>query len=671
MDGTYEYTFRRDITQIGAKLNAFTYTGTNVKADLDDVSYQPNYTHRMTVQVSGAYRDTGRTATRDANTADGSDSGRDAINILTPANLIYDFIPSSGNPVSANDAQRELVSTAACNDCHGVLGHGFHNGGRTDARYCAMCHTDQRKYGYADNTNNKQNNHAVGDFVMLGHTLHMGARRPSSGRTTHNYNYAGVAYKETGYPMDIKYCTQCHRSDRQDAPAAQGDNWKKKPGRLACGACHDGINWGASHHGGVRTDDSSCATCHGEATTRSPFNAHRPADVTKLNPTTSDRYHNFTYDLDSATLDSSRRPIVRFRIKMDGFAITDASKLIPTGFTGGPSFYLVYALPQDGISRPADYNVNANVALSAVIPTLPEAPDADGYWTATLSTLSVPANASLVTCFMTRAYTQTDVAANDPLSLSRRVTASKKVLVGNIFGNAARREVTSAARCNDCHEMLGTSYITRQYGAHGGSMANDPALCGVCHSVNGAARGWSRNISYIVHAVHGVGKRTVQYSSYMNVARPSNPAGIGAYGYPGVLNNCEQCHLPGTYDFSSQSSQAALPNLIWSTVATGTIADTTAAQNSPYVATGNDYGTGFSAGAQAAGTTLVNSPLTHACVGCHDSKSAIAHMRQNGGAFYETRSSFTKSGALENRETCMICHGSGRSADIKKAHRKF
>jgi OmcA/MtrC family decaheme c-type cytochrome len=672
-NGSYQYTFRRDITQVGAKLDAFAgYNATNVKADLDDVSYQPDYTHRVTVQVSGAYRNTGRTSTRDANTEDGSDSGNDAINILGPANLIYDFIPATGAPVTEADAQRELVSTAACNDCHGVLGHSFHNRGRTDARYCAMCHTDQRKYGYADNTNNKQKNHAVGDFVMIGHTLHLGNRNVRGGRTAHDYNYANVRYKKTGYPMDIKYCVQCHRSDRPGAPAAQGGNWNKTPSRLACGACHDGTDWTAAHRGSVRIDDTSCGTCHGEAATSSAFNLHRPVDVTKLNPATSATYHNFTYDLKSARMDAERRIEVVFKIEMDGVPIRNASGLIPTGFGGGPSFYLVYALPQDGIDKPADFNVNANAALSAVIPTLPAAPDADGYWTATLpgATLQVPANASMVMCYMTRAFTQNDISESDPLYLSRRVTPSKKVVVGNIPGNAARREVTSAEKCNDCHEMLGTSYITRQYGAHGGSMANDPELCGVCHSVNGASRGWPRNISYIVHAVHGIGKRTVQYSSYLNAARPNNPDGIGAYGYPGVLNNCEQCHLPGTYNFGSQGSQAALPNLIWSTVAFGSIA-ANAQLNSPYIETGKDYGAAFSASAQAAGTTLVNSPITHACVGCHDSKSAIEHMRQNGGAFYSTRSSFTKNDALENRETCLVCHGSGRSADIKKVHGRF
>jgi len=458
-NGTYRYTFRRDITQAKAQLDAYAYTGNNIKADLDDVAYQPNLTHRATVQVSGAYRGTGRTATRDANTPDGTDSGHDAINILGPLNLVYDFIPATGRPVAEADVQRELVSTAACNDCHGVIGHSFHNGGRTDARYCAMCHTDQRKYGYADSSNNKQKSHAVGDFVMLGHTLHLGNRgfkaalstAALSPRTDHDYNYAGVRYKETGYPMDIRNCVQCHKSDRQGAPAAQGDNWKKKPSRLACGACHDGIDWTERHHGSVRIDDSSCGTCHGEAANYSPFNAHRPADVTKLSPATSDRYHNFTYDLKSAAVDAQRRLVVQFRIKLDGETMATRASLSPTGFTAGPRFHLVYALPQDGIEKPADFNVYGTPTnLSALISGLPNAPDADGYWTATIGTATIPANASMITCYMARGWTQSDItAAEDPTYTRYRVTASKRVLVSGVAGNVARREVVSAAKCNE------------------------------------------------------------------------------------------------------------------------------------------------------------------------------------------------------------------------------
>jgi OmcA/MtrC family decaheme c-type cytochrome len=694
-DGTYQYTFRRDISQAQSQLNLYNYTGVNLRADLDDVTYQPTLTHRITIQIGGAYRGTGNASTRDANTADGNDSGLPAINVAQPANIIYDFVPSANRPVNASDTQRELVSTAACNECHSTLGHGFHNGLRTDARYCAMCHTDQRKYGYADSTNNKQKNHAVGDFVMLGHTLHMGGRTINrnglSPRTTHDYNYAGVQYKETGYPMDIRACVKCHHGDA----ALQRADYVTKPSRLACGGCHDGINWSAGHYGGVRTDDSSCYGCHSnnQTQTRHVTVAHRGVDVTKNNPVTKSAYRNFTYELRSATMNSDRTISVVFRIKMDGETLATRTSLSPTGFTNGPRFHIAYAMPQDGIERPADFNVYGNGhyatlanILNGSYGSLPAAPDNDGWWTATITTalsggnVNVPANASMVTCWLDGSWYQSDITEPNlapTASYTRyRVAASPKVLVGGITGNAQRREVVSTAKCNDCHEMLGTSHITRYYPAHSGGAANDAILCGVCHYVNRSGNGWSGNIQYITHAVHGLGKRNVPYARYINVTnRPPNTAGgegIGGYGYPGVLNDCEQCHLPGTYDFSSVASQNALPNMLWSTVAAGAI--TVGGQTAPYVSSGN-YGTAVSYPntTQATTTTLVNSPITHACFGCHDSNMAIEHMKLNGGAFFASRGSLNgnvQGAKLTNRETCLLCHGSGKIADIKSSHAK-
>ena len=94
---------------------------------------------------------------------------------------------------------------------------------------------------------------------------------------------------------------------------------------------------------------------------------------------------------------------------------------------------------------------------------------------------------------------------------------------------------------------------------------------------------------------------------------------------------------------------------------------------SPYVIKDNayNYGSGYSvAGAtgvptDAAGTTLVNSPVATACFACHDSVLARTHMEVNNGSIYVPRSV-----ALGAQETCMVCHATGRIADIKVMHSK-
>ena len=86
---------------------------------------------------------------------------------------------------------------------------------------------------------------------------------------------------------------------------------------------------------------------------------------------------------------------------------------------------------------------------------------------------------------------------------------------------------------------------------------------------------------------------------------------------------------------------------------------------------GPDYGGGFSFNAgtgattPAAATTLVISPTASVCSACHDTASDISHMQANGGSFYQPRSA-----ALPKGESCLICHGSGKTVDIAVAHSK-
>ena len=61
-----------------------------------------------------------------------------------------------------------------------------------------------------------------------------------------NYDYADVCPTKTTYPQDIRNCTSCHDGSStvsRTTKTKDGDNWKTKPSALACGACHDGINF--------------------------------------------------------------------------------------------------------------------------------------------------------------------------------------------------------------------------------------------------------------------------------------------------------------------------------------------------------------------------------------------------------------------------------------------
>jgi OmcA/MtrC family decaheme c-type cytochrome len=223
--------------------------------------------------------------------------------------------------------------------------------------------------------------------------------------------------------------------------------------------------------------------------------------------------------------------------------------------------------------------------------------------------------------------------------------------------------VVATAKCNACHNSLG---IFTDAVFHAGER-NDANSCSFCHNTNQTNGGWSGNVSTFIHGIHGGSKRTTPFTWHAASATENYTTGVT---YPGKLNKCEQCHLPDTYNFSATNSAKAVPNLLWTTNAKGTMASTStsAYSFSPDITLDVNYGTAFSyngvtgVATQAAATTLVSSPISAACYSCHDDKTARTHMELNGGILYKDRSNVGKV------ETCLICHGKGTIADIKVVH---
>ena len=138
-DGSYKYTFYRDVTQAAAIVASLTDSidGLSKKADMGDVSYDASLTHRLGIQIGGAAPGTG------SNNPTANSAGAPAsVNMVNTANAVYDFVPSG----AAVTATRDVVDIASCSSCHDgqVLAHGS----RKDPNYCVTCHTDQIKYSF-------------------------------------------------------------------------------------------------------------------------------------------------------------------------------------------------------------------------------------------------------------------------------------------------------------------------------------------------------------------------------------------------------------------------------------------------------------------------------------------------------------------------------------------
>ncbi|HEY2560412.1 MAG TPA: OmcA/MtrC family decaheme c-type cytochrome [Caldimonas sp.] len=759
-DGSYKYTFYRDITTIKSQIAGMTVNPPNSTADLGDLTYNPALTHRVAIALSGSAPATG------SNTPTGATSSVASVSMTHPANAIYDFIPATGAQAGAGDFSREIVAVDNCEACHRQLGGvpglsdadtaaGFHGGSRNETQYCVVCHTDQRRYGQTEATftvngairtftseTRLVDGRTVGNFPNYIHKIHMGPLLVHQ-----SYDYAGVLPNVTTYPQDVRNCTSCHdgsSTSQSTTKTKDGDHWKTSPSALACGACHDGINFatgtgvtvkdkaaglttsningtGLAHPAGPQADDSACALCHrsnGSFADADIDLAHLP--VTPPNPgnalavdagnaNTNSAWIASgasvgrvpagaiapTYDVQSVSRNASKQPVIVFRWLQNGTpvpinafataAINPATgqKEMWDNFMGSPSAQFVFAVPQDGIAQPADFNASASgylrkiwdgTATGSGAGTL-TGPDAGGFYTVTLTGVTVPDGAVMLTGGMGYSYsitktlplTQTNLAAFPVTAATATGQTNKQggliVIAPNVqtvaTGYTGRRAIVEDKRCNACHQELGVFTLDS---FHGGQR-NDATTCSWCHNPNKTSEGWTIDSTAMVHAIHSAAKRQNHYT--YNAVSPTD--GFFNVTYPGILSDCQTCHLPGTFDFSA-TPPAALDNRLFRTAGQGTYAASFA--NSPYVTIGVPYGNGFSFDATtgtttpAAASTLVISPTATTCSACHDSTSAISHMQTNGGAFYQSRG--TAIGGTT--ESCLVCHGTGRIADIAVVH---
>lgn len=414
-------------------------------------------------------------------------------------------------------------------------------------------------------------------------------------------------------------------------------------------------------------------------------------------------------------------------------ASPDASKELMNDFVGTIGVYVVFSLPQDGIATPADFNVSVNSDVKtawmnlggtgADVTTL--SGPVNGFYSITFPNLVIPGDASNLTGGIGYAYelpgTQplTQVSVNGS-AWSRGTpyeTFPTTVTTGTVFGQdcsitpcnliyggaiapiqnvwkatgTPRRSIVDNAKCNGCHALLGVGPTF-----HAGQR-NDAPSCSFCHNPNQNKLGWSSNASTFVHAIHAAGIRTVDYgwaascppgSTWSattaqcedNVTHAKVKAGFAAVEYPQSSGNCGACHMDGTDSFALNG--VPVGNLLWTTVASGTMGATPAPAQSPDVGLGTDYGARFSVtmGASggppaitpAAGTTLVSSPIAAVCSSCHDSTGDRTHIGAMGGWLYKARGTGTGGGAFDatlHTERCLDCHGEGKVFDIVLRHR--
>ena len=748
-DGTYQYTFLHDVTQIQNVVKSLPSTYTvgsstynTVDLDIANLNYDATATTRLGVLLTGSQPGTGTAVPGGVQPS----NGPNPVPLVYTVSEAFDFVPN-GSPVTNT---REIVTAGSCDGCHDNvtqkrgLGHistasatnGIPPGayvGRNNPRLCVACHTDQAKFGFpvvtsttnadgspaysgayyrVDETTVPAKNGAAFIYPRMIHQTHMGNQLVKTGYNLNNHctgdtlaTNAAQCFNLVGLPQDQRNCTKCHDGSATKSDGSNnlnqtkdGDNWKNVPSQVACGSCHDGINFitgtgitltdrdtdlaakaavgthASGHGGGAQADNSQCTTCH----TAGGIAIVHETPYDSLNSVgTQTSVDTLKYSISKVTVNSSGQPVITFQIMVNGKAVTSfaAATTVTNSSTGAVvvdpnfapipanpelagasnlSFYAAYAVPQDGVAAPADFNVSASASLANLLVASgsPKAgsitgPDANGNFTATLtgdmvgqpvtatckqltgtsaitgncvnpSPIHIPTNAVMVTGAIIGGFVETGLTTYPYTAAVNGVGNTGGLGVTGVIakqvatGYTARRVIVSAANCNNCHDRLGTDPAFHNISGTlaGAGYRNDPTACNFCHNANRADNGFVVDSSTWMHGIHGASKRTVAFAN--------NDGDFSTVLYPGQLKDCSQCHLPNTVNFGAGDSGQGgnyyggtlTANLLWSTAASGKIATPAPAtfvvtnpqlskttnktlNTSPYVTVGTNYGNVF------------------------------------------------------------------------------
>ncbi len=581
---------------------------------------------------------------------------------LLSVNPTFDWVPDGVTPLLT----REIVLTANCNECHNPLGYtpSFHGSRRVEIKHCQLCH----------NPNNALAPQSAAPgapsvpipFVKLVHGIHTG-----QDLLIFEDGEDHGDFTEVHIPQDIRNCTKCHKG------GLDSDNWKTQPTIEACGSCHgtDIFEPGGGHLGGAQTTNAGCTLCHQadvDGIAPAIANSHATENVTPNNQLLPTGLSRFEYFIDNVAVDNTGVATVGFRITRDGAPFDLDTWVAGEGTTfsdRSPSFLLAWALPQDGIDAPAEYNnrnspdppstSNGNgggdapsVAIGSLITDNLVTGTAAGY-TAVLSasdwtTPGFPPGATMRAVAIQSYFEQ--IVGGEEIG---RHTPS---VMAPVPGDAVRRQVVKSGYTNDndpltgqpegcleCHETLEL---------HGGSRVNNVQVCVFCHNPNKSSSGrtadptgilrpdtvavvgsdpllWpeaTNNFKEMIHGLHAATDRPYEFVRNRTNGRYYSPAGLGGewperFLFPGDLMDCTKCHIGTSYVPSSIPA-----NTLWTTERT-TTGDPAETREDIIAARGSVPNL----------TDLVNSPVASACFYCHDSGTPKSHMVLQGGQFSITR----------------------------------
>lgn len=430
------------------------------------------------------------------------------------------------------------------------------------------------------------------DMTVMTHKIHMGKDLPSV-KAGKKYSIIGNGQRETDYST-VGFPANprnCAACHVQTGPnAATQATAMYKPTRESCGSCHDGIDFAAGKGHPVQLDDTRCSQCHRPS-------GEREWDLSVEGAhTIPERSRNLTgISLEVVEVRDTRpgqQPSITYRLKdSKGTPIAPLEMNSLSFILAGPtSDYSAY-WSEAGRTDPQNPGGTATHRFARAIPA-----DAVGSFTITAE-----------------GYRNANFEGPGRIPITVRDAIKNVTTTFSVDGRAVqnRRQIVSLAKCNACHSNLE---------AHGRNR-NTIEHCVECHNPNvtdvarrpaAALPAESVNFSTMIHRLHTAKEQGRPYIIY-GFGGTANDFSQAAL--PADARNCTLCHVNNT------ERLPLAPNLQAVTDPRGWLTNP--------------------------------GPAGAACLSCHGSKDAAAHVQLNTAPL---------------GESCNVCHGPNSEFSVARSH---
>ncbi len=528
------------------------------------------------------------------------------------ASDVQQAIATADFQVATATVQKQIVAKEKCAQCHlGADSARFyfaHSDPRAigqagnwaiDQAPVVICKTCHNNEGYSAYVSPADGTTRVPDpIVNRVHGIHNGEDLKNPLNTDPK---TGVFrfWTEVVFPANVKNCAYCHVDDR----------WNTKPSALACGTCHDAVDFktGKGHEGGAITDDkgnvdnTQCALCHKPDTGLAPI-----IKVHKVEPAATDTAVTFTLSAaaNGKFYVAGEKPTVTLSYKdAAGAAVAPGTMTEATWNSvrlqvSGPREDTKPVLTSAAAKAAAGTYTGSYAYNDLRVRTDPANEDSRAKRTATGITYQLDDVKGL------KAGTYTVFAA-----ARKGTTGNSAIALVNFQVGTETAEKQVATGCVACHGE------PAMHGSYPFSLA--PDICKNCHDYQrqiAGKSGWSNSnngfgAAPIARRVHGV-----HFGKYLDkplevYPRPTS-FDASTIIFPQDVRNCTKCHT----------------------------AETTG--------------------------TWKTQPSRLACVACHDKDAAIGH------ASLQTIDATTgEPYSGDEVETCAVCHGAGREFSPDQVHK--